>query len=356
MDWDWERAEIAFKRAIELNSNHAGVRAYYAAFLVAMGRHDEAVAQMDRAQDLDPFDAIFRYFRGLLLAYGARRLDDAIEEHRSVLRLNPYNPFALSGLVEACWANGMYEEALEATKTHSTVLGVPEEVEVLESGFAEGGFAEAMLQLAESRVARSRTTYVLPNSIARCYIKAGKKQQALDWIERGFEERDPEMPYIGVSQTWDDLRDEPRFQELLHRMNFPAQVIPAGGRKSDLESISNFESSSLEPLARISHKLVTALADLLAPRAAFSDPHNLWQLSRMWPACVPLRRPSRRTVEYDREGLSREGLLRSPSLEGWGLCGIREIFQKSPDRTLQGYGSVNGISSASLHKLVRKAG
>ena len=72
-------------------------------------------------------------------------------------------------------------------------------------------------------IERSKTTYVTPWQIATLYTRAGKNDEALDWLEKAFEAHDPNMPYISVDPIFDSLRDNPRFQDLLRRMNLPAR-------------------------------------------------------------------------------------------------------------------------------------
>jgi tetratricopeptide (TPR) repeat protein len=149
--------------------------------------------------------------------------DEAIEVRRNILKTVPNHPMALSGLRASYYEKGMYEEAFEADKTRLTASGDPEAVEALEHGYAEGGYQRAMSRVAERMVAKTRTAYVKPTDIAGLYRDAGRSQEALDWLERAFEERDPDMPYIGV--FWKGFRDEPRYQSLLRRMNFPEDVL-----------------------------------------------------------------------------------------------------------------------------------
>lgn len=215
-DWDWEGAEIAFQRAIELNPNFADVRAFYSHFLMSMHRPDEAVAQIERALELDPFSAISQALYGVVLK-STLRFDEAIDLYRNILRTVPNHPLALGGLVEAHYHKGMYQESFEAAKANHTARGNSVAVEALEQGYAEGGFTEAMTRLAEWWVANSPG----PADGVSNYIMAGKNQKALDLLERGFDERDPNMPYISVSPVFENLRDEPRFQELMRRMNLP---------------------------------------------------------------------------------------------------------------------------------------
>jgi len=99
----------------------------------------------------------------------------------------------------------------------------PEVEEALARGYAEGGYRRAMSSAAEALEARSGTTYVLPWEIAELYVLAGKNDRALEWIERSVEVRDPNIVYIGVFPEFESLWDDPRFKDLLRRMNLPEQ-------------------------------------------------------------------------------------------------------------------------------------
>ena len=111
----------------------------------------------------------------------------------------------------------MYEEALEAAKAFYAARGGSEIEEALERGSAEDGYLGAVRRAAETLEAQQATH----REIAKTYAFAGNDERALDWLERGFEARDPNMPYIATGPTWDSLRDNPRFQDLLRRMNLP---------------------------------------------------------------------------------------------------------------------------------------
>ena len=100
-------------------------------------------------------------------------------------------------------------------------LGDHEVEEALDRGYAQGGYQGAMRRAAETLVARSKITFVPPFPIARLYAVAGENDRALEWLEKGYEERSPTMPYLGIIPIFDPLRDDPRFQDLLRRMNFP---------------------------------------------------------------------------------------------------------------------------------------
>jgi TolB-like protein/Tfp pilus assembly protein PilF len=219
-EWDWEGAEEAYERAIELNPNYPDPRAYYSQFLFMMNRPQEAMVQIERALELDPFSAVFRSLYAWDLMY-AHRFDDAVEHLQETLRTSPTDQLTLSALKSAYHLKGMHEEALEIWRTWFTVLGDGESQDALTSGYEEGGYSGALNRMAEVLIARSRTTYVTPWQVATLYTRAGKNDEALEWLERAYEAHDSNMPYISIDPIFDGLRDDTRFQDLMRRMNFP---------------------------------------------------------------------------------------------------------------------------------------
>jgi tetratricopeptide (TPR) repeat protein len=116
----------------------------------------------------------------------------------------------------------MYKEALEVWKASYAARGDHEAEEALARGFAEGGYGVALQRVAEMLVARSRTAYVPVWQIGTLYTRAGKKDEALEWLKKAYEAHDPNMPYLSVDPIFDALRGDPRFQALLRRMNLPS--------------------------------------------------------------------------------------------------------------------------------------
>ena len=217
-DWDWKGAETAFRRATALKPNYGQARAYYSDFLTLMRRPEEATVHIERALELDPLNSLFQGLYGLHLMR-ERRYDDAIVQYRSALRTAPNFRTALGGLWHAFHAKRMYQEALAAAKAR--FAGDPEAEEALARGYAAGGYPEAMRLAAETLAARSRTTYVQPTVIASLYAYAGDSDRALEWLGKAHDERDPVLVGLSVGPRWDSLRDDPRFQELLRRLNLP---------------------------------------------------------------------------------------------------------------------------------------
>ena len=220
IEWDWEGGEAAYRRAIALNPNYALARAHYSGLLMSvMRRPEEAMAQSERALELDPFNHFFQTNYGRKLMF-VGRYDDAIVQFRNALRTAPNFGPAHAQLWDAFHQKRMYDEALAQAQNFASARGDGEVEEALARGYAEGGYREAMHRAAETLAARSHTTYVAPVRIAKLYARAGENDRALEWLERAYEARDPQMVFLGWPD-WDSLRDDPRFQDLLRRMNLP---------------------------------------------------------------------------------------------------------------------------------------
>ncbi len=219
-DWDWVAGEREFRRAIELNPNYARVRSFYGYFLAAMGRPQEARTQMDRALELDPYNSFFQMALGQLLVF-ERRYDEAIAQFRKADRMQPDSLFTHAGFWHAFHQKGEHGEALAEAKEYFALLGDREVVDVLDRGYGQRGYEGAMRRAAETLAARATRTYVSGYDVATLYSHAGEKERALDWLERAYQQRESRMVYVNV-QPWvrDQLRDEPRFQALLKRINF----------------------------------------------------------------------------------------------------------------------------------------
>jgi TolB-like protein/tetratricopeptide (TPR) repeat protein len=221
-EWDWRDSEKAFQRALELNPNYPDARAYYSQLLFMMRRPEEAMVQIEQAMELDPFNTLFRAIYAWDLIY-AHRYDDAIDHLRETLRTAPDDWTALSTLRSVYHQKGMYEEALEIWKRSYDARNDQESEDALVRGYEEGGYSGALSSVAELLIERSRTTFVTPWQIGTLYTRAGKKDKALEWLEKAFEARDGNLIYLSVDPIFDYLRDEPRFQDMIRKMNLPIE-------------------------------------------------------------------------------------------------------------------------------------
>jgi tetratricopeptide (TPR) repeat protein len=218
IEWDWDGTWTAFRRAIELKPNYASARAYYSGFLHIMRRPEEAMAQIESALNLDPFNPLFQALYSMDLMY-ARRYDEAIELLRNTLKTAPNDLVSLSSLRSAYHMKHMYEEAMEIWKASYAAKNDREAEDALARGYAEAGYSGALSRVAETLIARSRTTYVTSWQIGTLYTRAGKNEKALEWLEKAYEEHDSNMPYLSVDPIFDGLRSDQRFQDLLRKMD-----------------------------------------------------------------------------------------------------------------------------------------
>ena len=223
MEWDWERAEASFRKAIDLNPNYPDARSYYANFLSLMHRPDEAIVQMERTLELDPFNSFFQTMHGAALLF-MRHYDDAIEEFQKVLKIVPNHGAATDLLALTFHQKGMYEDAFEQMKAYYEAMDFKEGIKALTRGYENAGYQGAMRSAAELWEELAQVTYILPWNVAELYAYAGNKEKTLNWIEKGFELGDPNIGVIGIMPVFVDLlRDEPRYQDLLRKMNLPVE-------------------------------------------------------------------------------------------------------------------------------------
>ncbi len=218
---DFILAEKDFRRALELDPNSANAHFMYSDFLISMQRNNEWRVEAQRALDLDPLNYFYQCFYGWHLLY-VRRYDEAIAQFRRVLAAQPDFSSAHMGLWGAYYKKGMDADALAEARKFFAVLGDREVVEALDRGYAQAGYRGAMKRAGDTLAARAQRTHVPAIRIARVYAHAAEKERALQWLEKAYDRRDlVNLVHLGVGWDWDDLRSEPRFQNLLRRLNLP---------------------------------------------------------------------------------------------------------------------------------------
>ena len=216
--WNWKKAEQEYLKALKRNPNYAIARAYYSQYLCIMKRTEEGLRQNVLAIELDPFNILYKELYGmdLLFAKKYNQAEDLLEE---ILKKEPESRIALTTLRSVYHQQKKFEEAIAIWKR--TYPGDAEAIEALENGYAEVGYSKALSQLADMLIERSRTSFVTPWQIGTIYTRAGKKKEALEWLEKAYEANDPNMPYINIDPIFDYLREEPAFQNIIEKMNFP---------------------------------------------------------------------------------------------------------------------------------------
>ncbi len=217
--WDWNASESEFLKALEINPNHAEAHGLYAQLLYILGRPEEAFKHAELSFKLDPLNLLVKMWYGCNFLY-VKRYDETISIYREVVELDPTNFQFYNGISEACHLKGNYEEALEANKLFYT--NMYKDIDHVFNQFPEVGYADVMNLEGDLLVKQSENKYVIPADIALLYIMAGNKEKALEWLEKGYELRDPLTPYIGRPFFTNLLLNEPRYQELLTKLNIPS--------------------------------------------------------------------------------------------------------------------------------------
>jgi tetratricopeptide (TPR) repeat protein len=232
VEWDWAGSEQEWRRALELDPNRANAHAYFADFLASTGRADEAIPHGERAIELDPFNALYHGMYARILCR-AGRSDDAMAAARTALAMQPdlFPGPAAPALECAFLSKGMRDEHLALQRER--IARDPERLAAFEQGHAEAGYEGAMRRVADLLAARYEKSRGVPNPgapmvvsqppsvIAAWYVFAGDYDKSIDWLERAFDVHDPQLLYISLKNIYDPLRSDPRFQDLLRRMNLP---------------------------------------------------------------------------------------------------------------------------------------
>jgi len=223
-DWDWEGAERAWRRALELNPNSVEALELSSDHLIWWGQFEEGLAQARRARDLDPLNRSVN----LAVAYAylrARRYDEAIAQYRRMLELDPNFQFAHHHLAWIYTLKGMNAEALAEYKKLGEHPDIP--MGFLHSDIPHLGFLYAKMgrrddarRVADNLIRISTQEYISPYWVAIVYAGLGDKDQALAWLEKAYQDRSTMMGQLKVEAFFDSLRSDPRFQDLLRRMNF----------------------------------------------------------------------------------------------------------------------------------------
>ena len=220
-DWAWREAEREFQQAIELNPRYVRAHHWYALFLAAMGRLDEAIDAIRKAKTLDPLALTVSTAEGRIFHF-ARQYNRAIEQFRNVLELDLNFIPAHFDLGASYEQKAMLQEALKEFETCVRLSGgrLIYRAAVAEVYGRLGRRAEA-LQVLDDLQEASEKQYLSPNDRALVYAALGEWDQSIAWLEQAYEQRDASLVWLKVAPESDSLRSNERFQELLNRMNFP---------------------------------------------------------------------------------------------------------------------------------------
>jgi len=218
-DWDFDSAGKEFQRAIELNPGYATAHHWYAWHLAVLGRSDEAITEMRKAVSLDPLSLIINADLAELLVI-AHSYDESIRQSRRTIEMDPNFALAHNQLAVAYLQKHMNDEAVaESQKAVQLSGGSPTCIANLARAYAASGKRGEAEKLLSDLKKRSSPGYSDASEIAAIYASLGDKNQALNWLEKGYEERF--NPGVLLRPGFDPLRSDPRFEDLVRRIGLP---------------------------------------------------------------------------------------------------------------------------------------
>jgi len=220
LEWDWTRAAERLRRAIQLNPNNASAHRSYAHLLNNSGRHTEAVAQITRARELDPLSPGTNTMAGQFLLY-AGRYPEAIEALNKAFSIDPGFWVAHIMMGRIYEQTGRPEAAIQSfEKAYISSGGSPIALSLKGNLLARSGRRAEAERIVDRLIEIGKSRFVPPYTIASVYAGLGDRESALQWLEKGYEARDVNMVFLAIDPNWNDLRSNPRFQELLKRCRF----------------------------------------------------------------------------------------------------------------------------------------
>jgi tetratricopeptide (TPR) repeat protein len=214
-DWDWPGAERELKRALELEPSYATAHQRYGWYLMAMGRLDDALAEMGLAEQYDPFSPIIRTNIGTVL-YCRRQYDEALTQFRAVAEMD--STFIMNHMWpgKTCLAKGAFSEAI--AEFNQEKVPWEESVWLLGMTYARMGQKREARKILNGLQELARQHYVSPFAFIMIHIGLGEKDQAFEWLDKACQERDFDLCMLNVDPNLDSLRGDPRLKKVVEQV------------------------------------------------------------------------------------------------------------------------------------------
>lgn len=246
-DWNWKEAEGFVKRSIEINPNHGFAHECYSNFLVAQGRFEEGIAEIRRAEELDPVSP-----RAILMTawtlYHTRHYTEAVNKARKGCAMQENFPQGLLHLGNCLTGAGEIEEAVSVLRRSSEMWGdsgMPRYM-LCHARAAEGNIIAAR-QILDKMLKTAEQKYVKPYFIAMCFVAVGEIDKAFEWFEKAVDEGNEWMIWFGTEPKLDPIRSDPRYRRLLRRTNNPLAFLPGDRMSGEVETGEKQRSIAVLP-------------------------------------------------------------------------------------------------------------
>jgi TolB-like protein/Flp pilus assembly protein TadD len=220
-DWDWASAEKGYKRALALNPGYATAHQWYAAHLMLMGRNGEAIAELKKAESLDPLSLIISADLADMLCV-AHFLDESVEQSQKAIEMDPHFAVAHYLLGQALAQKHKHDEAIAEFRRAIELSGGNTTFEAnLANVYAVAGRKEEAMKIVKDLERRQTQDSSTDASIALIYVGLGDSDRAMVWLNRAYQARF--NPSILMRPVFAPLRSDARFQDLLHRIGLPGR-------------------------------------------------------------------------------------------------------------------------------------
>lgn len=215
--FDWQAGEDSFKKAIDLKPAYPEAHIYYSHLLNILARPEEARVHAELALKQDPANPLVIALYAVDLIF-FHEYEKASKLGYEVLHMDPTSGLAAFAVA---FANYYLGDFLKSTEGYIKILSFqyPAVIEGLDLSITETTYRKTLELLAEKAIKGRNETYVLSTDIAQIFYLLNNKDLVVEWCEKGFEEHDPNMPYI--AQLFENMRDDPRFQQIIRKMNLP---------------------------------------------------------------------------------------------------------------------------------------
>lgn len=221
LTWDWAGAEKEFRRAVELNPPYPGAHLWYATYLSSLGRHQEAFAIIEKAQQQSPMSIVINECAERTQLF-ARQYDETIATGLKNLELEPNRAVSMVWIALAYEMKGMHDEAIS---THLKILSLKnsksEDIEALRAAYAQKGWRGYWLKQIELNQEVAKHKYIPLFEFAEMYARIGDKERAFEFLEKAYSERADQLTLLKVHPVFDPLRSDSRYANLMRRVGFP---------------------------------------------------------------------------------------------------------------------------------------
>ena len=227
-DYDLKGAERELKKAIELDPKYPSAYQWLSEVHLYMGNSDQALSEINKALELDPLSMIINNQKGRVIESGGRQVE-TIAQYKKTIEMFPDTPSLRNNLATIYEAKGMYSEAIEQRLIQFKFLGYsPENIKNLKLAFEKDGYKgfvqkqiDIQLDGQRSILEKDKNAYLPAFRIALNYARLEDKDKTFEYLNKAYEQREPQMAEIKIVTPFLFLRDDTRFKELVKKVGFP---------------------------------------------------------------------------------------------------------------------------------------